>query len=410
MSSGKAGAGYKGCQLHNGKIRIWFAYQGERCFESLNLLPTQANWRAAARLRAEIVEKIRHGLFNYSDYFPDSPRAQNLGKATFGAFTELWLQGQTHLAKSTLEGYRKSLDFHLLPKLAHRTLESITHTELMALFGSIPFQSAKTRNNTLIPLRRIFDAAYLDGLIPANPAARIRNQKVQKDPPDPLSLAEVEAVLIHMAAHYPEPIHSYFEFAFFTGMRTSELIALQWADIDWTRRTATVQRAKVRHEIKHTTKTSVRRDVELNSRALAALERQRKYTQLKAEWIFLNPNTGEPFLDDRPVRRWAWTPTLKALGLRHRECYQTRHTYATIALMSGANPAWAAAQLGHSTQMFLNVYSRWIAEADGRRELSKLEAMIGVSIPKPGIDSESRPKIPATGTLSGTKAAKKDEN
>ena len=122
-----------------------------------------------------------------------------------------------------------------------------------------------------------------------------------------------------------------------------------------------------------------RRDVELNSRALNAIERQRKFTQLKSEWIFLNPNTAQTFIDDRPVRRWVWTPTLKALGLRHRECYQTRHTYATMALMAGANPAWGAAQLGHSTQMFFNVYSRWISEADNRRELSKLESLIGNS-------------------------------
>jgi hypothetical protein len=45
-------------------------------------------------------------------------------------------------------------------------------------------------------------------------------------------------------------------------------------------------------------------------------------------------------------------------------------------LMSGDNPAWAASQLGHSMQMFLNVYARWIREADKGRELSKLEAIL----------------------------------
>jgi integrase len=393
MSLGKTGERYPGVQLHNDKLRIWFSYQGERCFEPLGLAPTKTSWRAAAKLRAEIVDKIRHGLFDYAEYFPDSPRAKHLGKATFGAFAELWIAGQSHLAKSTREGYRKSLDFHLLPRLKSRPLDAITHTELMAVIGAIPFRSMKTRNNTLIPLRRIFEAAHIDGLIPKNPAALIKNQKVQKDPPDPLSLTEVDAVLAHIAGRYPEPILNYFEFAFFTGMRTSELIALKWSDIDWTRRTATVQRAKVRHEVKRTTKTNTRREVELNSRAQIALERQRKHTQLKAEWIFLNPNTGEPFLDDRPVRRWVWTPTLKALGIRHRACYQTRHTYATMILMAGANPAWGAAQLGHSVQMFLDIYSRWITEADNRRELSRLETMIGGS----GFNSETRNRIEKPG-------------
>lgn len=76
----------------------------------------------------------------------------------------------------------------------------------------------------------------------------------------------------------------------------------------------------------------------MNSRALAALKRQRHLTFETGEWIFLNPNTGQPFIDDRPMKRWIWTPTLRLLGLRHRACYQTRHTYATLMLMSGANP------------------------------------------------------------------------
>jgi hypothetical protein len=45
-------------------------------------------------------------------------------------------------------------------------------------------------------------------------------------------------------------------------------------------------------------------------------------------------------------------------------------------LMSGVNPAWAASQLGHSMQMFLTVYARWIREADKGRELSKLESIL----------------------------------
>jgi transmembrane sensor len=80
----------------------------------------------------------------------------------------------------------------------------------------------------------------------------------------------------------------------------------------------------------------------VDSRALVALKRQHHLTFETGEWIFLNPNTGKPFIDDRPMRRWIWTPTLRHLGLRHRACYQPWHTYATLMLMSGANPAWAA--------------------------------------------------------------------
>jgi len=69
---------------------------------------------------------------------------------------------------------------------------------------------------------------------------------------------------------------------------------------------------------------------------------------------------------------------MKLCGLRYREAYQTRHTYATLNLVAGANPMRVAWQLGHTTmKMLLEVYSRWLGAADQRREVNKLEAKFG---------------------------------
>ena len=62
--------------------------------------------------------------------------------------------------------------------------------------------------------------------------------------------------------------------------------------------------------------------------------------------------------------------------MRERNFYQTRHTYATLNLMAGANPMWVAKQLGHATmQMVLTVYSKWIDGADKSQERGKIDAM-----------------------------------
>ncbi|WP_025101829.1 hypothetical protein [Burkholderia sp. A1] len=37
-----------------------------------------------------------------------------------------------------------------------------------------------------------------------------------------------------------------------------------------------------------------------------------------------------------------------------------RHGYATAMLMAGMMPAFCAKQLGHSVEMFLTTYSKWI--------------------------------------------------
>ena len=62
----------------------------------------------------------------------------------------------------------------------------------------------------------------------------------------------------------------------------------------------------------------------------------------------------------------------KALGIRERRQYDTRHTYATMCLMAGMNPAFIASQLGHSVEMLLSTYAKWISSSSDWRELEKL--------------------------------------
>ena len=67
---------------------------------------------------------------------------------------------------------------------------------------------------------------------------------------------------------------------------------------------------------------------------------------------------------------------MKLSGLRQRDARQTRHTYATMMLMAGVAPAYAAKQMGHSIEMFLRTYAKWIDGADKGAEQRKLDAFI----------------------------------
>ncbi|VXC37587.1 hypothetical protein PSEUDO8Z_100276 [Pseudomonas sp. 8Z] len=52
--------------------------------------------------------------------------------------------------------------------------------------------------------------------------------------------------------------------------------------------------------------------------------------------------------------------------------------------MSGLNPAFIAQQLGHSVQMLLSTYARWINSSSGWGELEKLETVSNRYRSKPG--------------------------
>ena len=69
---------------------------------------------------------------------------------------------------------------------------------------------------------------------------------------------------------------------------------------------------------------------------------------------------------------------MKRLGLHYREPYQARHTFATLALMAGANSPYIGRLLGHTNaNMLFRVYSKWIDGADKSREREKLNIGFG---------------------------------
>ena len=107
-------------------------------------------------------------------------------------------------------------------------------------------------------------------------------------------------------------------------------------------------------------KTSVARDVILNSPAAGAMQRQRKRSQIAGQHGRLDPRYSIPWREERALRRSYWEPCLKRLGIRYRPPNNMRHSYATMMLMAGMPPAFCAKQLDHSVEMFLRTYSKWL--------------------------------------------------
>jgi integrase len=88
----------------------------------------------------------------------------------------------------------------------------------------------------------------------------------------------------------------------------------------------------------------------------------RKRTHVNVgEIIFHDSNTGDPWKRDQAIRKFVWTPALKRPGLKYRNPYKTRHTFASILLSRGENQLWVAQQMGHKDWgMIRKTYGRWI--------------------------------------------------
>lgn len=381
-----------GVEARGQSIRVNFTFDGVWRRAKVAMPPTPANMKAAAKLVVQVKKAINNGTFTWADYFPDSLEAKVVADAkSFGQWCDLWFKSKGQLASKTKNQYRNSLGIWKGLLGDDTAMAKLTHTKVAAVVGGEPWKSAKLLNNYLITLRGVFAFAGRD-LKTDNPMVGIENSKAQKPPPDPLSVDEMEKVLASLRKHMDERAFFYFEFAFLTGMRPEELIALRWGDVDWGESMIRVERARTDGQF-GPIKTYQVRDVDLVARAVAALDGMKKWSYLinvedqddpMERCIFQSPVTGKPWHDERSQRETYWQPTLRQCRIKARRAYQTRHTYATNALRGGVNPSYVSRQMGHANpKMLFTVYAKWIDGADRGREKAKMEVMLAARINLP---------------------------
>jgi integrase len=361
---------------HGQRIQIAFSFRGAECRE---LMPpgaiTQSAVTHATGLRAEILRKISLGTFDYAEYFPGSPRAQQydaggrrilistLLEAQLAAYEQQVKNGT--LAASTLIGYRKGLTGARMEHWKGKTVRDATPSALRLWIGSLGV-TAKAARNLLTPLRSVFEDAVNDDLVEFNPFDRISLAKLLKQSSrasdyevDPFTAAERAALLEHARADE----RAMLQFWFNTGLRPGELMALRWPKIDFVGKTARIDRNLVAGEEKGPKTKAGIRDVQLNGEAIGALIAQKSATFLAGEHVWHNPRSGAPWEKDAQIRRTLWQPLCMRAGVRYRNPYQVRHTFASAELTQGANPWLLAQQLGHvDVEMVFKIYGKFIAE------------------------------------------------
>lgn len=363
----------KGC------IRLRFTHLGERRTERLDLKPTPANLKAAERTLARICGAIDAGVYRREDFF-DTP-GKKASAILFGEYADAWLKTIV-VAKSTRRLYATQINHVWKPALGAMRLGEIKHSDIQTVRAErAAVVGPGVVNTSLTVIRKIFETATNDDLVAANPTRKIKSLKVQKTEPDPFTAAERDLILGRLAAG-EEQVWNYYELAFFTGMRPSELIALRWSGIDFRKRKLKVETAFVEGEEK-VTKTNRVRLIDLHDRALAALTRQKAHTFMlgREAHVLHNPATGKPWPSPRDPRENYFKPALRALGIRSRDAYQARHTFATLLLMGGVNPFYISRQLGHaSLAMLLEVYGTWLEAADGGLQARKANEVFGGNV------------------------------
>lgn len=320
---------------------------------------------------AEVEGAIASRAFRYQDFFPDSKFLEKMGvvnttpNISFSVYARTWLDYQESiLAYSTFRSYKVMLE-KLVNAFASIAVREIKPTHIKAFISTLGL-SPKSVQNYVGLMSVILNSAVDDDLISKNPCAKVKKPRVVKVKPEPFELSEVISILNWFDEHEPD-MTVYFAIAFFTGMRTGEIMGLKWSDINWTDFSITVQRTMTNGRIKESTKTADSRRLDIIESLEPYLIKQKKFTFMKSDFIVTN-KLGAPFMKYDNIKEFHYFRALKALGLKERKLYQTRHTFAVMMLKAGEELAWIRDMLGHTDlKQLVERYGNWINKSTGRR-------------------------------------------
>lgn len=207
-------------------------------------------------------------------------------------------------------------------------------------------------------LRGFFDFLVLRKIVPTNVARTVELPKTEKSLPQFLTTSQVET-LLGEPRKVPKPKQApswmaardeaVFELFYSTGMRLSELVALDVADLD-----------PITESVRVFGKGAKERLCPVGGPALEAVSRYRREAGVHAGPLFLNKSRRR--LSARSV--WlAMKKYLRAAGLpASLSPHKLRHSFATHLLDNGADLRSVQTLLGHASLSTTQIYTHVTTE------------------------------------------------
>lgn len=329
------------------RIRIW---KGGKLAHS-EILPGdlgKTHIAAAVKRRNDLAAMVRLGIALHED---------DHGIRPFASVAQDYLSA-LEAKRSTSLSYENILNRYWLPAFGRWPVDRITASDIKLAIASVNV-SSKTKRNLLIPLR----GALAFGGVNPNPCDGLRLKRHQK-PPVSRYTPEERAALIERLEGQTQ---AYFALLFATGLRPGEALGLTWPD--WDGEELSISKQITRRRKEPSTKTSMRRRVFVPTWARPYINALP--SRFAGGHMFVNTQ-GKPYLDT-DVFNETWRKAHTRARIPYRIPYTCRHTRAAELLSAGIDPADAARQLGHSTEMFLRTYSEFMVEYAANKSRSRFD-------------------------------------
>ncbi|WQR81760.1 site-specific integrase [Helicobacter pylori] len=223
----------------------------------------------------------------------------------------------------------------------------------------------KYKKNTLISLNALLKSFLAfceeERFIEKSPYFAITLKNAQEAKAiEPFNLEEVKTLIENAQSLR---LKAFLTVAFFTGLRTGEQLALTWEDIDFNEKKIVINKSLNQLGTITTPKNKPSvREVDLLDPVGKILKELKESEPANKKFVFISmPKRTTMF-------QIAFRKLLKALNLKDRKLYTTRHTFASLMLSQGEEPMWVSKTLGHKDlNTTYSTYSHYIPKQEKER-------------------------------------------
>lgn len=281
-----------------------------------------------------------------------------LSKITVGELGAQWIEGRKAIWKpSYLKSVETAWRVHVMPRWGDRPIGGIRHSEVQQWVSEL----ARDRSATVVYrafgiLKDIYEMAISDRRIAKTPTEHTMLPRRRSRRHVFLTVEQLLALADASGEH-----RALILLLGFCGLRWGEATGLRVSDIDFGRNRIRVDKSATRigsEVVVGSTKTGQSREVSM-SRIVADALRVQVAGKGPDELVFDNGSGG--YLRQQSAadgnRGW-FAKAVRVSGVPRLRIHDLRHTAASIAISSGANPKYVQRMLGHSSaKMTLDTYS-----------------------------------------------------
>lgn len=252
---------------------------------------------------------------------------------------ELYTAEEMPQRYATRSAYTNNLQNHILPKWGGRAIASLRPMEVEEWLKGLSF-APKTKTHLRNMLRLLINSAMRRGFIDIarNPMELVRVLGANKRKrPRVLTMAEFSKVLAGIPA---EPFRTMVILAQCLGLRSCEVVGLQWGDVDWTDGAIHIRRNVVNGRVGDVKTDRSEATVPMAPAVAELLLNWKRATPFanESDWLFASPFTGGalPYLA-RGIQQRHIRPAMDNAGLDPDMGWHSfRHTYRTLLSVTGA--------------------------------------------------------------------------